>query len=248
MLIFGHRGGGLNTPENTLAAIKEGLLQGADGVEIDVRVTADNKIIAMHDITLYRTTGKKILTSKATANFIQSFDTKYMKGEKPPLLEEILEAVPKGKLLQIDIKSATKKITPYIIETINRGQKNIDEIMVLSSSFKTLSQIKNKIPKILTAWVCRKRPIYRTTLPKPKPLIYNLKAFHVDAIDFDCRLRLNKKDIDILHISGIKTYSWTVNKTAKLALLKEMGVSGITTDHPKIMRDFLSKMDTSIYE
>lgn len=247
MLIFGHRGAGVGASENTIAAIAEGLELGADGVEVDLRMTADNKIIAIHDITLHRTTGKKMFTGRASANYIQSLNAHRTKDERPPLLDDVLGAVPKGKILQIEIKGSIKS-APFIVDAVNRGQKNIDEIMVLSSSLKTLHYMKEKIPKILTGWVCRKRPIYRTRLPKPEPLIYNLKMSHVDAISFDCRLAVNKKDIDILHISGIKTYSWTVNTLPKCALLKELGVSGITTDYPQIMRNFLSKMDKSIYE
>ena len=55
--IIGHRGASDDAPENTISSIKEAFKQGADGVEVDVRITKDGKVICMHDKTTLRTTG-----------------------------------------------------------------------------------------------------------------------------------------------------------------------------------------------
>src|SRR3954468_14356546 len=55
-LVFAHRGGSALAPENTIAAFDNGLALGADGVELDVRLSADDVVVVHHDATLERTT------------------------------------------------------------------------------------------------------------------------------------------------------------------------------------------------
>ncbi|MGZ6803622.1 MAG: glycerophosphodiester phosphodiesterase, partial [Nocardioidaceae bacterium] len=58
MLILGHRGAvDLSAPENTVASVERALVQGADGVEVDVRLTADGEVVCHHDPGMRRTAG-----------------------------------------------------------------------------------------------------------------------------------------------------------------------------------------------
>ena len=55
--IFAHRGASAHAPENTLAAFELALAQNADGIELDVKLTADGHVVVIHDATVDRTTG-----------------------------------------------------------------------------------------------------------------------------------------------------------------------------------------------
>ena len=58
-IIFAHRGASAHAPENTLAAFELALTQGADGIELDVKLSADGHVIVIHDATVDRTTGSR---------------------------------------------------------------------------------------------------------------------------------------------------------------------------------------------
>lgn len=250
MLIFAHRGASADAPENTLAAVYEGLAQGSDGIEIDVRHSLDGKVFAIHDNNFQRTAGAKLTVGKTFSHKIKtldagSFKNKKFAGEKVPLLEEVLDAVPAGKLLQIELKGK-KPAVAEVLEIIMKSGKSPAEITLISSSFNILKALKDRQENIKTAWIYAKKPIYRNNIPKISKLLAAFKENCIDALDFDCRLGIDKKYMDLLHKYGIKAYSWTVNDPARAAYFKEIGVSGIATDSPAFMRNALSKTDRSI--
>ena len=72
--IVAHRGASQEAPENTLAAIRMGWAQRADAVEIDVHLTRDGEVVAIHDPTLLRTTGKDARVDALTLEAIRKLD------------------------------------------------------------------------------------------------------------------------------------------------------------------------------
>ena len=89
MKIIGHRGAAGLAPENTLAAIKAGIKDGADAVEFDVRLTKDRHFVLMHDPTLLRIAGNNTPVSELTLAQLQSTIT--LSGEPIPTLSEALK-------------------------------------------------------------------------------------------------------------------------------------------------------------
>lgn len=252
MLIFAHRGACADAPENTLAALKEGLLQKADGIEIDVRLSRDNRMVVFHDSSLLRITGIKAKIADSSSEYLRNLDVGLYKGEKfrgekIPFLEEILDSVPDGKLLQIDVKSDERSV-PFIVDAIKNSRKNQSEIMVISSRLRVLARIRVELKDIFTAKVYGKRPLLRQNLPRIKPLLYDLKKAGATAIDFDCRFVVDKKYMDLLQKNGIKAYAWTVDNENTAIRLRELGVAGIATNQPAVIRQALEKADRVIYE
>lgn len=93
--VFAHRGSKSNRPENTLAAFKEAVRVGADGIELDVHLTKDGQIIVIHDETIDRTTNGKGQIRKLTLAQIQSYSAgswfnRAYETEKVPLLSDVL--------------------------------------------------------------------------------------------------------------------------------------------------------------
>ncbi len=99
MLIIGHRGCNLE-PENTLRALAKGM-EGADFVEVDVRVSRDNELVVIHDRSLERITNGKGMVKDFTLEQLKELDAG--KGEKIPTLKEILDLVrDKGLIIEIN--------------------------------------------------------------------------------------------------------------------------------------------------
>lgn len=107
--IIAHRGASFDAPENTLAAIELAWHQQADAVEIDVRLTADAEIVVIHDETTARHGGRDTPVCEESLTELRQIDVGRWKGsqwagERIPTLAEVLETVPDGKRLFVEIK------------------------------------------------------------------------------------------------------------------------------------------------
>src|SRR5438034_6344625 len=110
MKIIAHRGASHDAPENTLAAVHLAWQQNADAVEIDVHLSKDGKLVVIHDATTKRTCGVSHKVRELTLAELKSLDAGKWKGrqwvgETIPTLDEVLDIVPKGRGLVIEMKS-----------------------------------------------------------------------------------------------------------------------------------------------
>ena len=108
--VIGHRGAMGHAPENTIASIRRAAALGAAWVEVDVRLTADNRLVLMHDATLERTTDGEGLVQEATLAEIAALDAggwyaPEFAGERVPTLEEFIDTCRElGLRANIEIK------------------------------------------------------------------------------------------------------------------------------------------------
>src|SRR5512138_1004030 len=98
-LVLGHRGASADAPENTLAAFRLAVDQGADGVELDVWRCATGEVVVHHDADTRRTAGERVRIDRATWAELRALDVGAWKGapfrgERIPTLAEVLEAAP----------------------------------------------------------------------------------------------------------------------------------------------------------
>src|SRR5512134_3488878 len=100
-LVLGHRGASAAAPENTLAAFRLAMAQGADGVELDVWRCATGEVVVAHDEDLVRVAGAPLRVPDAPLAALRALDVgawrgEQWRGERIPLLEEVLEALPRA--------------------------------------------------------------------------------------------------------------------------------------------------------
>ncbi|MEA2071024.1 MAG: glycerophosphodiester phosphodiesterase family protein, partial [Asgard group archaeon] len=88
-VILGHRGASAVEPENTMRAFHKAVEDGADGIELDIHKTKDEKIVVIHDATIDRTSNGFGKVAEMTYADLQKFD--FGNGEKIPLLEDVLK-------------------------------------------------------------------------------------------------------------------------------------------------------------
>src|SRR5512133_60470 len=116
-LLIAHRGASREAPENTLAAFDLAWQQGADGIEADFRLTADGRIVCLHDATTGRTANLDLVVADSSFAELQQLDVGSWKGtrwqgERIPTLEEVLARLPLGKRLFIELKSGPEMLAP----------------------------------------------------------------------------------------------------------------------------------------
>ena len=156
--IIGHRGAADCAPENTLASFREGLSQGADIIELDVRLSADRRVVVFHDDRLDRTTNARGPLAKRTLSQLKALDAgnwfapRYA-GEPIPTLEEVLAWANSKIPLFIELKYSADTdpfLDTAVVERI-LAHKMTDQVMVISFEHQALVRVKEHVPDLRPA-------------------------------------------------------------------------------------------------
>lgn len=237
--IIAHRGASYIAPENTLASVKLGYELNADAVEVDVHLSADNRIMVIHDADSKHTGGNPGKVIRETnSEELRKFDVGSWKnaeyqGEKIPFIEEVLEIVPEGKLLVIELKSSSE-IVPYLREVlIKSGMQK--QLILISFDKEAIIKAKSLMPNIPAYWLLHNYKKYNLTQAIEIAKTNNLQGLDVyfKLVDEDFMKKMKAADLEV--------YVYTVNDPKVAKELSKLKVKGITTDRPDFLRDRLTK-------
>ncbi len=242
--IVGHRGASHDAPENTLPSVRLGFEQGADAVEVDVFATKDGRIVVIHDPDTKRVAGVKLDVAKSTLAELRELDVGSWKGEcwagtVIPTLEEVLEAVPEGRRLMIEVKCEKSALAQ--LEQAIEGSGKRDRVALISFSYPLIAQAKRMMADVPAYWVYGFSLSERARWGNPTllGLIRKAEKAGLDGLDLDGRGPMTKAFVDKLRAKGMDLYVWTVNDPERARELIAMGVTGITTDRPGYLRQQL---------
>lgn len=225
--IIAHRGASYIAPENTIASSKLAWELGADAVEVDIYLSKDNKIICMHDSNTKRTTGQEFKIKDTRSGILRkldagSFKDERYKGEKIPFLREVINEVPEGKELVIEIKCGSE-ILPFLEKTIRKSGKNIKYVFI-AFDFQTISDTKKKFPKLACYWLCSSPALLEQNLDK-------VHAAALEGVSLNNKL-INERIAKSVKDLGLELFAWTVDDPEEAKRLISLGVKGITTNRP----------------
>ena len=228
-LVVGHRGAAYDAPENTLASVRSGWNQGADAVEIDVYLTSDQRIVVIHDSNTKRVSGKSYDVSVTGSDILRSLDVgswknKDFANEKIPFLEEVIETIPRDKLLFIEIKCGPE-IIPFLKNTLEMSGK-ISRCVLISFQFEALAEAKKVLPEVPMYFLSSK-----VTSDELPALINLLKENHLDGLDINY-LSIMPEVTEICKQQKIPLAAWTVDNWESAKRLISLGVFAITTNKP----------------
>jgi glycerophosphoryl diester phosphodiesterase len=238
MYLIGHRGSSYDAPENTIAAAKLAWEEKADGIEIDVRMTADEQIVVIHDETTIRTSAQRFSVSKTTLEQLKKIDfglTKNPKwaGEKIATLQEVLDATPAGKKLIIEYKCA-----PNAIEKLKETLKvsgRASDVAIACFDLQILKLIRKTFPDTKVYWLHDVSEIdsYLRDWIIEKSLKEGFNGFLLadSGIDEDL-IELTKK-------AKLELFAWTVNSPILCRKFSKWGVDGVITDRPGWLKNQL---------
>ncbi|KFM99074.1 glycerophosphodiester phosphodiesterase [Bacillus clarus] len=243
-----HRGASTCAPEHTIAAYKLGQQLKGDYIEIDLQMTKDGHLIAMHDETLNRTTNGTGLVKDHTLEEIKQLDTgssfnkknpslakEEFKNAKVPTLEEIIEAFGQDAHYYIETKSPDEypRMEEKLLEILSRYQVN-DKVIIQSFSQESLKKIH----------------ILNSAIPLVQLLTYKktvrlTEAELVSYSKYCIGLGMNYKYVDAAYVQKIKQYGlevhpFTVDKEEDMKKLIEWGVDGMFTNYPDRLHSILS--------
>lgn len=228
-LIYAHRGASGEAPENTMAAFKLAVEQQADGIELDVQMTADGRLVVIHDELLDRTTDGSGLVAQHTYEQLRGLDASWKftayRGEGIPLLEQVLELLAPTRLeLNIELKNS---IIPYegMEEAVVRlvRQYGMEKQVVLSSfNHYSVVQLTCMAPEMEAAI------LYEAGLFRPWEYAAGLgaRALHPQFYSVTPEIAANAR------LSGMRVRPWTVNEEADFRRLASAGVDAVITNYP----------------
>ncbi|MEM0049607.1 MAG: glycerophosphodiester phosphodiesterase family protein [Candidatus Bathyarchaeia archaeon] len=220
-LKIGHRGAKAYEPENTILSFKRALELGVNAVELDVRRTKDGEIVVIHDAEVDRTTNGKGLVSDLTLKEIKELSTE--KGEKIPTLDEALAFLDRKVKVLIEIKEVG--IEEKVLEIVkSRGLE--DNVIIISFHEDSLKKVREMSGVIKTGliYVRHKDPIKAALSLKAQYLLPMYKFVYPSLV---------KR----AHENGLKVIVWTINTPEEAREYARMGVDGIASDRPDILKD-----------
>lgn len=232
-MIFGHRGASASAPENTIPSFELALSQGADAVELDVKLTADDQAVVIHDQTVDRTTDGTGKVNRLRLDEIKELDAgkKFkteFEGVRIPTLDELFESVGKRILINVELTNYSSPGDRLISIVADIVQRHGLEKDVLFSSFSAgnLKHMKVLLPDTPVALLCLgglPGLIARSSLL----LRTSPRIIHPNIID------VNEGLVNREHNRNRRVHVWTVNQDTDILRLRDMGVDGIFTDDPR---------------
>lgn len=234
--VIGHRGGSsCCAPENTLSALRRGFDDGADQIELDVRLSADGVPYLLHDDDVSRTTDGRGRSWELALSELRRLDAggwlrPEFAGERVPTLAEALAAAKGRGGVYLDIKS--RGALPAVARALTEaGWRPQDVTLSANDTYRDAGELRRQFPgaKILYA-----------DLPPAQDAsaLAGLKAQGVTGFDVDERL-LTEPFVRSAHAAGLTVSVYTLLDQASMRRFIDMGVDAIETDFPAALSALL---------
>ena len=234
-----HRGASYLAPENTVASANLAWELGADAVEIDVYLTKDNRVMALHDKDTKRTTGgKKSLVIKNTPSLVLrdmdvgSWKDEKYKGEKIPFISEIIETVPEGKKLVVEIKTGSE-ILPHLKREIEKSGK-LDQMIFICFGWETILDTKREFPDNPCYWLSSSKQGLKRKMEEAAEA-------GLDGVNLNYKI-IDEEVVQLAKVLNLEVLTWTVNDPEVAKKMTDLGVTAITTDRPKWLKEKIGKL------
>lgn len=253
--IIAHRGASHDAPENTLAAFRLAWDQGADGIETDCRLTKDGEVVCLHDATTGRTANRDMEVASSSLADLRALDFGSWKhprfaGERLPTLAEALAAVPKGKLVFIEIKGGPE-ILPVLTARLHASGLDPTQVVILGFDAGVIAACKRALPALkahlLTGYSRSKDHPESLPSPTAHELAATLRTCAADGLGTHAdREAATPAFLQVLREGGMREFAaWTVDDAATGRHFRDLGAMAITTNRPREMREWLGQGATA---
>ena len=223
MKVYAHRGASAEAPENTLRAFGLALDLGADGIELDVRLSADGVPVVLHDEGLDRTTTGTGAVREYTVAELRRLDAD--SGQTVPTLAEVIELVSERALLDVEIKSSDAGPATFAA----LSGIDFDSWAISSFDWNVLRSLRAMSQRVelwpLTHEVTADALQFAQEIGAPMLAVYHLG--------------INAQVVERARERGIELMVWTVNDRVRAHELAQLGVNAVCTDDPRSIRSIV---------
>jgi len=232
-IILAHRGASAYAPENTLPAFELAIEHGADGIELDAKLSADGEVVVIHDEGVERTTDGQGRVSSLTLQQLQALDagvthSTEFHGLRIPTLLEVFEALGKRAIINIELTNYSTPYDPLVEKVCSLIKKHAIQDQILFSSFlaRNLTKAARLLPDVPRGLLAL--PGWMGIWPRSFGFMFgDFQALHTHISDVD------PQQVQRVHRIKRNIHVWTVNAIDDLQRLKEWEVDGIFTDDPR---------------
>ncbi len=256
--VIGHRGACAVAPENTLASFEQAVQDGADILEMDVRLSKDKHVVVIHDEEVDRTTDGVGRVADMTLAELKRLDAGFRfsvgtgaaarhpfrgKGICIPTFDEVLAAFP-----QMPINVELKADDPELIEGFfallkKHGRSDDVSVLVAGEKHKLVKKIRHFGAGIVTGF-SRKEVLLTLALN-----YVGLSGLYLGRCGNAIQLPAKEGRVDLVtpalvraaHRAGVEVHAWTINDEKEMRRLIDMGVDGLFTDAPGVMRRLVDR-------
>lgn len=228
-LVFGHRGASAHAPENTPAAFRLAAEHGADGVELDVRRTADGELVVHHDAVL------------KTGHVISALTSAELAETAPDICSfaEAMDAC-RDLIVNVEIKNSpgdqdfdrSDSVAQSVVEWLEANGRT-DDVIVSSFNPATVDRVRHHSENVATGQLTGPGADATTHLRSAHARGH--RAVHPHASSLGAAAEL----MDVAGELGMWVFAWTVNDAPSLRALRAAGLTGVITDDPANAREAL---------
>lgn len=264
-VVLAHRGASAEAPENTLPAFTMAELQGADALEIDLRLTADRVVVVHHDDTTDRLTNGRAPIRALSLDGLRRFDAGYRftmdrgktfpyrgRGITIPTLAEVFEAHPTLGI-NVDLKDHDPEMARATVETIHRAGA-AHRTLLASFDAGVLAEVRRLDPTLATGlaeaevrrffaayWMGRCVPGRRPGETGRRHREAGHLPASASALQIPPRHRglrlVTPGSVAAAHGAGLAVHVWTIDDPAEMRHLLAAGVDGIVSNRPGLARE-----------
>ncbi|MEZ5911645.1 MAG: glycerophosphodiester phosphodiesterase [Paracoccaceae bacterium] len=234
-LIFAHRGGSLEVEENTMAAFAHAVALGYSHIETDVQATRDGVAVVFHDDTLTRLCGTPERVDELSWDELNSRRT--LGGAPIPRLDELLAAWPD---LKINLEAKSDAAVVPMAEVIEKAGA-LERICVGSFSARRTSALRDRLGPglcwspahagVLGLWLRG----WHLPLASPGFAVVQVPT-HFRGLPV-----VTPRFLRAAHGQGVAVHVWTVDDAAEMERLLDMGVDGLMSDRPSLLKRVMAR-------
>lgn len=228
-LIIGHRGASAALPENSLAAFALAVEQGADGIELDVQLSKDGRVVIVHDSTLKRLSGNPTKVGDLTAAELKQEDMG--EGQTVALLEELFERLGDSTLYNIELKDFNLR---------DQGLLDCVAEQVVAFGLQSQTLISSFNPLLVRRAQRRFPPTAAVALIRGPGILRHSNRVVASAVENPHYSLVDESFMARAASQGQYTFAWTVDDVVEARRLVALGVHGIITNEPALLIEQLA--------
>ena len=217
VLKIGHRGAAGHAPENTLAAIRKGIVLGVDFVELDVRRTADGVLVILHDATVNRTTDGKGRIDRLSLREVRKFNAG--NGEHVPTLEEVLKIARGNVGLMLELKA--EGVAPQTVESVREAGFKAP-VIYASFLHKELTHVRAADPEASLMMLFGS--LARASVARAIQYGSSYVGLRHD--------KATRARVDSFHRAGVLVFVYTANTPRDIQHALSINVDGVISNFP----------------
>jgi glycerophosphoryl diester phosphodiesterase len=238
-LVLGHRGASADAPENTLAAFRLAMKQGADGVELDAWRCATGEVVVFHDEDARRIAGSPLRVKDATLAELRALDVgahrgAAFRGERIPLLAEVLDALPRA-VVNVELKSSGLDLglAAEVARVIARARAE-DRVIVSSFDYRLLGAFRAAAPHLPVGLLFEHGQAWRLEVALALTLM-GAAAVHPE------RVLVTPARMAEWKARGLAVNVWTVDAPEDAERLVALGATALITNVPGRTREIVRR-------